>query len=179
VIDAFGNAVANATVTATSIDNGQMRSAASGTDGSYKFEGLPPGNYRLKFEAAGWGNPSNQGIGPHGGRITSEKFFQNNTPDARFLQSSLKSNSRGLDRKESIRFILSDVTAPMNDSLNDDLSRRASFRRRARDPPMKSGRAVLKKRYGSPQSHGPELFPYVRKSHRQLAAPKSCCRINS
>jgi len=37
-----------------------------------------------------WGNPSNQGIGPQGGQITSEKFFQNNTPDARFLQLSLK-----------------------------------------------------------------------------------------
>jgi Carboxypeptidase regulatory-like domain len=53
VIDASGNAVANATVTATSIDNSQVRSATSGTDGSYKFEGLPPGNYRLKFEGAG------------------------------------------------------------------------------------------------------------------------------
>lgn len=37
-----------------------------------------------------WGNPSNQGIGPEGGQITSEKFFQNNTPDARFFQLSLK-----------------------------------------------------------------------------------------
>jgi Carboxypeptidase regulatory-like domain len=54
VIDASGNAVANATVTATSADNGQMRSAITGRDGSYKFELLPPGNYRLKFEAAGF-----------------------------------------------------------------------------------------------------------------------------
>jgi Carboxypeptidase regulatory-like domain len=53
VIDASGNAVANATVTATSIDSNQTRSATTGTDGSYKFEGLPPGKYRLKFEAAG------------------------------------------------------------------------------------------------------------------------------
>jgi hypothetical protein len=37
-----------------------------------------------------WANPSNQGIGPQGGQITSEKFFQNNTPDARFFQLSLK-----------------------------------------------------------------------------------------
>ncbi|MGH9586916.1 MAG: TonB-dependent receptor domain-containing protein [Acidobacteriaceae bacterium] len=37
-----------------------------------------------------WGNPSNQGIGPQGGQITGAKFFQNNTPDARFLQLSLK-----------------------------------------------------------------------------------------
>jgi hypothetical protein len=37
-----------------------------------------------------WGNPSNQGIGPQAGQITSSKFFQNNTPDARFLQLALK-----------------------------------------------------------------------------------------
>jgi Carboxypeptidase regulatory-like domain len=37
-----------------------------------------------------WGNPSNQGMGPQGGEITSSKFFQNNTPDARFLQLALK-----------------------------------------------------------------------------------------
>jgi hypothetical protein len=36
------------------------------------------------------GNPSNQGIGPQAGQITGTKFFQNNTPDARFLQLSLK-----------------------------------------------------------------------------------------
>jgi Carboxypeptidase regulatory-like domain len=53
VIDTSGNAVANVTVTATGIENSQVRSAASGTDGFYKFEGLPPGNYRLKFEATG------------------------------------------------------------------------------------------------------------------------------
>lgn len=37
-----------------------------------------------------WGNPSNTGLGPQGGQITGTKFFQNNTPDARFLQLSLK-----------------------------------------------------------------------------------------
>jgi hypothetical protein len=46
--------LANATVTATSIDTGQTRTATPGSDGSYKFDGLPPGNYRLKFEAAGF-----------------------------------------------------------------------------------------------------------------------------
>jgi hypothetical protein len=54
VTDASGNTVANATVTATSTDNGQIRSATTGTDGTYKFDSLPPGNYRLKFEAAGF-----------------------------------------------------------------------------------------------------------------------------
>ena len=44
VTDASGSVVANATVTATSADTGQMRSATTGTDGSYRFDGLPPAN---------------------------------------------------------------------------------------------------------------------------------------
>ena len=51
---ASGNAIANATVTATSVDSGQMHIAVTETDGSYKFEGLPPGKYRLNFEATGF-----------------------------------------------------------------------------------------------------------------------------
>ncbi|MFZ3264092.1 MAG: carboxypeptidase-like regulatory domain-containing protein [Terriglobales bacterium] len=54
VTDASGNAVANATVTTTSVDNGRMQTAVTGTGGSYKFEDLPPGKYRVKFEAAGF-----------------------------------------------------------------------------------------------------------------------------
>jgi hypothetical protein len=54
VVDLSGNPVANATVTVTSVDNGQARSAATGTDGSYRFDDLPLGNYRMKLEAAGF-----------------------------------------------------------------------------------------------------------------------------
>jgi hypothetical protein len=54
VTDASGNAVANVTVTATSVDTGQARTAATGTDGNYKFDQLPSGNYRVKFEAVGF-----------------------------------------------------------------------------------------------------------------------------
>ncbi len=54
VVDSSGNPVANATVTVTSVDNGQARSATTGTDGSYRFDDLPLGNYRMKFEAAGF-----------------------------------------------------------------------------------------------------------------------------
>ena len=36
------------------------------------------------------GNPSNTSNNTSGGQITGPKFFQNNTPDARFLQLSLK-----------------------------------------------------------------------------------------
>jgi hypothetical protein len=54
VTDGMGGVIANATVTATSADNSQTRSSATGTDGTYKFDGLAPGDYRLKFEAAGF-----------------------------------------------------------------------------------------------------------------------------
>src|ERR1700728_205849 len=53
VSDESGKAVANATITATSIDSGQKHTANTGPDGTYKLD-LPPGNYRLAFEAAGF-----------------------------------------------------------------------------------------------------------------------------
>lgn len=49
----FGAPVAFATVTATSLDTGQVRPAATGRDGTYAFS-LPPGNYRVSFESAGY-----------------------------------------------------------------------------------------------------------------------------
>ena len=54
VVDSSGNPVANTTVTVTSVDNGQVRSATTGTDGSYRFDDLALGNYRMKLEAAGF-----------------------------------------------------------------------------------------------------------------------------
>ncbi len=54
VVDSSGSPVANATVTVTSVDNAQARSATTGTDGSYRFDDLPLGNYRVKLEAAGF-----------------------------------------------------------------------------------------------------------------------------
>ncbi|MFZ0535620.1 MAG: carboxypeptidase-like regulatory domain-containing protein [Candidatus Sulfotelmatobacter sp.] len=53
VSDESGKAVANASVTATSIDTGQNQTANTGPDGTYKME-LPAGNYRLTFESAGF-----------------------------------------------------------------------------------------------------------------------------
>jgi hypothetical protein len=52
--DPSGAVVANATVTATNIDNGQTRTATTGADGGYQITMLPVGNYRVKFEAAGF-----------------------------------------------------------------------------------------------------------------------------
>ena len=54
VVDSSGNPVANATVTVTSMDNGQAQSDHDGADGTYRFDDLPPGNYRMKLEAAGF-----------------------------------------------------------------------------------------------------------------------------
>jgi Carboxypeptidase regulatory-like domain/TonB-dependent Receptor Plug Domain len=54
VTDPSGRTVPGATVTATNIGTGQMRTETTGADGDYKFSLLAPGNYRLKFSAAGF-----------------------------------------------------------------------------------------------------------------------------
>jgi hypothetical protein len=54
VKDPSGAVVPSAMVTATSLDSGQVRTAMTGSDGSYKFNLLPPGNYRVRFEAPGF-----------------------------------------------------------------------------------------------------------------------------
>jgi hypothetical protein len=54
VTDASGAVVPNVTVTATNTDTGQVRTDSTSADGSYKFALLPPGTYRVKFEAAGF-----------------------------------------------------------------------------------------------------------------------------
>ena len=53
VSDENGKTVANVTVTATRTDSGQKQTANTGSEGTYKLD-LPPGNYRLTFEAAGF-----------------------------------------------------------------------------------------------------------------------------
>ncbi len=53
VLDASGAPVANAKVTAVSADTGQAQTVTTGVDGVYRLA-LPPGNYRVKFEAAGF-----------------------------------------------------------------------------------------------------------------------------
>jgi Carboxypeptidase regulatory-like domain len=55
VKDSSGAVIPNATVTAISVDTGQMRTTMTGADGAYKFSLLPPGNYQVKAEAAGFG----------------------------------------------------------------------------------------------------------------------------
>src|SRR5580700_8564634 len=54
IVDSSGNPVANAIVAVAGVDNGQARSTTTGTDGSYRFDDLPLGSYRMKLEAAGF-----------------------------------------------------------------------------------------------------------------------------
>src|SRR5437879_314814 len=54
VKDPSGAVIPNATVTATSLDTGQARTTTTATDGTYKFNLLPPGNYRVRIEAGGF-----------------------------------------------------------------------------------------------------------------------------
>jgi len=52
--DSSGAVVPNATVTLTNSGTGQVHSTTTSADGTYKFGLLPPGNYSVKFEAAGF-----------------------------------------------------------------------------------------------------------------------------
>ena len=54
VTDTSGAVVPNATVVATSVDSGQSRTATTAADGTYKFNLLAPGNYSVRFDAAGF-----------------------------------------------------------------------------------------------------------------------------
>ncbi len=54
VTDPSGAVVRDVKVTATSADTGQVRTATTAVDGTYTIGLLPPGNYRVKFEAAGF-----------------------------------------------------------------------------------------------------------------------------
>ena len=54
VTDPTGAVVPNVTVTVTNSDTGQARTATTDAAGTYKFGLLPPGSYRVKFEATGF-----------------------------------------------------------------------------------------------------------------------------
>ena len=54
VTDPTGAVIANVKVTATNAGTGQERSVTTGADGTYKISLLPPGNYRVAFEATGF-----------------------------------------------------------------------------------------------------------------------------
>lgn len=54
VTDPSGAVIVGAKVTATNIGTGQPRAAETGSDGSYKFSLLQPGNYSVEFSAKGF-----------------------------------------------------------------------------------------------------------------------------
>ena len=54
VSDPSAAAVPNVTVTLTSNDTGQVRTTTTGSDGVYKFSLIPPGSYKVHFEAMGF-----------------------------------------------------------------------------------------------------------------------------
>jgi len=54
VTDPTGATVANAMVTATNVGTSQTRTTATAADGTYAFNLLPPGVYRVRFEATGF-----------------------------------------------------------------------------------------------------------------------------
>jgi len=54
VTDPSGAVVPNAAVKLTSADTSQVRTTTTGPNGAYKFSLLPPGSYRVRFEATGF-----------------------------------------------------------------------------------------------------------------------------
>ncbi|PYS53834.1 MAG: carboxypeptidase regulatory-like domain-containing protein, partial [Acidobacteria bacterium] len=54
VTDSSGAVVPGVMVTVISLDTGQSRRVTTGEDGSYKLNLLPPGNYSVRFEVAGF-----------------------------------------------------------------------------------------------------------------------------
>lgn len=54
VTDPSGAIIAGASVTATNLATGQVRDTKTDANGFYRFSSLPPGNYSVKFSAAGF-----------------------------------------------------------------------------------------------------------------------------
>ena len=54
ITDPSGAAIPGVSVTLTSNDTAQTRSATTGADGQYKFTLLPPGSYKVRFSASGF-----------------------------------------------------------------------------------------------------------------------------
>src|SRR6266478_4166 len=65
VMDDQGAAVADATVTITNIGTAYSRTMRSGSDGSYSFQDLPLGTYRIHAEHAGFKAATQTGIELH------------------------------------------------------------------------------------------------------------------
>ncbi|CAN5646952.1 hypothetical protein BH24ACI3_BH24ACI3_00360 [soil metagenome] len=62
VIDPNGLAVPGATVTALQVSTGQSRTVQTDDNGRYRMIGLQPGNYTVRYEAAGFGSKERVGL---------------------------------------------------------------------------------------------------------------------
>jgi Carboxypeptidase regulatory-like domain/TonB dependent receptor len=62
VKDSSGAVIAGATLTATNTDTSQTRQVPTGVDGSYLFEGLPVGNYKITAEHSGFRTEVREGL---------------------------------------------------------------------------------------------------------------------
>lgn len=71
VIDTTGAAITNATITATSLDNGSVYSAKSSGAGNFRFPSIALGRYTITTEAAGLRQQVNTGVEVRVGTTTS------------------------------------------------------------------------------------------------------------
>lgn len=55
IVDPNGQSIVGATVTATQTETGLVRSVTTNEDGRYRLIELPPGTYKIKAEAIGFG----------------------------------------------------------------------------------------------------------------------------
>src|SRR5687767_9542796 len=60
--DATGAVLPGVALTITNVETGQMRSALSGEDGSYRVPALPVGSYEVRAELAGFQTAVRSGI---------------------------------------------------------------------------------------------------------------------
>jgi hypothetical protein len=77
ITNSAGAPIANAKVTLTSADTGQVQTSTTNAEGTYQFENLPPGNYRLEVDAAGF-----QGLEVASATVTSGTTVLNETMQA-------------------------------------------------------------------------------------------------
>jgi hypothetical protein len=71
VVDAYGAAIANATVTITDQSTGAARTVQTDSSGNYSVAGLPPGNYSIVVAAPGFKTTQLQNITVQPGQFTA------------------------------------------------------------------------------------------------------------
>src|SRR5438445_13322934 len=62
VVDESGGALPGATITATHVDTGTVRTTVTSASGTYAMPALPVGNYTIKAELAAFGAFTKEGV---------------------------------------------------------------------------------------------------------------------